>query len=288
VIDMAVLKYWDATAGEYRTILAAAKGEKGDTGPQGPPGQDGVAGSLNQLSDVTVAPDTPVGKFLGTTGVGAWGEVDALTPAEGDARYLLVDPLPGQEQTLLGGLTMTGGIVANWGEFTLGASMNDHQISAVADPTAPQDVATKAYVDARTSAVVNGWARKVTANQQVIPSGLEQFITIHSAASLNNVALGPTYLTTQIAGYWMVGLNIYCPQGPWVWGGGRAFCGIVGATSDAYYRQSIGPGEDSQGMTTLIHSKVGERISFKIYHEFGSSRTLSAAVTMKYLGPADD
>jgi hypothetical protein len=136
---MAVLKYWDATAGEYRTILAAAKGERGDPGPQGPPGkdgqdgQDGVAGSLNQLSDVTVAPDAPVGKFLGTTGVGAWGVVDGPNLSG----YLLAS-------------TASATYVAKAGSVMSGAlDMGSNRIYNLGEPDAADHAATKAYTDSR-------------------------------------------------------------------------------------------------------------------------------------------
>jgi len=57
------------------------QGPQGFTGPEGPQGPAGPAGPLDILTDVTAASDTPAGKVLGTTAVGAWGPVDPTAPS---------------------------------------------------------------------------------------------------------------------------------------------------------------------------------------------------------------
>ena len=139
---MPMLKAYDPTMGLYIDLAWLVRGDKGDKGDKGDIGLPGSSQTLDSLTDVTAPSNTPVGKLLGTTGVGAWGAVDppvtGLTQAQADLRYL---KLTGG--SLSGSLGMTGALSA------LGVSAGGAKVTAVATPTATTDGANKSYVDGR-------------------------------------------------------------------------------------------------------------------------------------------
>ena len=142
---MPALMYWDVLTNSYQQVLA---NQKGDTGPMGPPGPPGTGGPLDNLSDVAAPSSTPVGKVLGTTGVGVWGPIDppptGLSQAAADARYVNITG----PETLTGNFTVTGSITA--GSITTSGPVSvGGPITNVSTPVANTDAANKAYVDSR-------------------------------------------------------------------------------------------------------------------------------------------
>ena len=136
------LKFWNPETGTYEKLHFFAKGDKGDPGEQGPPGS---AGNLNALSDVTISGTVNPGKVLGTTGTDMWGPIDAFTEGQADAKYMWKS-----------GGNFTGDVIHNQdltvqgtALFLQGLSANQRRITAVDDPVAGNDAATKDYADSR-------------------------------------------------------------------------------------------------------------------------------------------
>lgn len=147
---MPALKYWDADTETYKELFSGQKGDKGDKGDPGPPGS---GGPLDGLSDVSAPDSTPVGKVLGTTGIGVWGPIDppptGLSQAAADARYVNITG----PETLTGDLTVsaafTAGTVSSGSVTSTGGVAAGGKVTGVTTPTASNDGANKAYVDSR-------------------------------------------------------------------------------------------------------------------------------------------
>jgi hypothetical protein len=74
------LHIWNGSAWAEIGHVQGPQGVQGIQGLKGDTGATGPAGPLDILTDVTAPPDTPGGKFLGTTTAGVWAPVDPPQP----------------------------------------------------------------------------------------------------------------------------------------------------------------------------------------------------------------